>query len=375
MSFSESLLKYDEKTVFSLRELYGKYGYSQYKMSKFEEYDLYVRNKDFLISDHVITFTDTNGKLMALKPDVTLSIIKNSKDLPETVQKVYYDENVYRVSKGTQSFKEIMQVGLECIGNLDDYCLYEVLMLAAKSLQTISSDCVLDISHLGILSSVLDYLSPPAEIRDNILQCIGEKNLHGLCKLCSQAGIEAAKTEVLKKLISLYGKPEEILPALKRLLAGIVDVGPLEQLNRLIDAFGDCTLKEMLRIDFSVISDMKYYNGIVFKGFVQGIPNSILSGGQYDKLMQKMHRSSGAIGFAVYLDQLERLDENGEQYDVDAVLLYDRDDDLQAIARTVSELTASGIRVLLQRTLPEKIKYKYLMQWKNGEVNRIENDA
>ena len=105
MSFGESLLKYDEKTVFSLRELYGKYGYSQYKMSKFEEYDLYVRNKDFLISDHVITFTDTNGKLMALKPDVTLSIIKNSKDLPETVQKVYYDENVYRVSKGIQSFK------------------------------------------------------------------------------------------------------------------------------------------------------------------------------------------------------------------------------------------------------------------------------
>ena len=75
------------------------------------------------------------------------------------------------------------------------------------------------------------------------------------------------------------------------------------------------------------------------------------------------------------MDQLERLDENGEQYDVDAVLLYDHDDDLQAIARTVSELTANGIRVLLQRTLPEKIKYKYLMQWKNGEVNRIENDA
>ena len=375
MSFVESLLKYDEKTVFSLRELYGKYGYLQYKMSKFEEYDLYVRNKDFLISDHVITFTDTNGKLMALKPDVTLSIIKNSKDLPETVQKVYYDENVYRVSKGTQSFKEIMQVGLECIGDLDDYCLYEVLMLAAKSLQTISGDCVLDISHLGILSSVLDYLAPPAEIRDNILQCIGEKNVHGLGQLCAQAGIEAAKTEVLKQLISLYGKPEKILPELKQLLAGIVDIAPLEQLNRLINAFDDCTLKQMLRIDFSVVSDMKYYNGIVFKGFVQGIPNSILSGGQYDKLMQKMHRGSGAIGFAVYLDQLERLDTNGEQYDVDAVLLYDRNDDLQAIAQKVSELTANGTKVLLQRTVPEKIKYKYLMQWNNGEVNRIENDA
>ena len=72
--------KYEESTVFALRSLYSKYGYSQYKMNKFEEYDLYVKNKDFLISDSVITFTDTNGKLMALKPDVTLSIIKNTKD-------------------------------------------------------------------------------------------------------------------------------------------------------------------------------------------------------------------------------------------------------------------------------------------------------
>ena len=71
---------FEEKVTFALRDLFSSYGYSRYKMSRFEEYDLYVRNKDFLISDSVITFTDTNGKLMALKPDVTLSIIKNGKD-------------------------------------------------------------------------------------------------------------------------------------------------------------------------------------------------------------------------------------------------------------------------------------------------------
>ena len=75
-------IKNEERIVFSLRSLYGGYGYSRYKMSKFEEYELYVRNKDFLISDSVITFTDTNGKLMALKPDVTLSIVKNGRDIP-----------------------------------------------------------------------------------------------------------------------------------------------------------------------------------------------------------------------------------------------------------------------------------------------------
>ena len=131
MLINESLLKYDEKAVFALRELYSKYGFTQYKMSKFEEYDLYVKNKDFLVSDNVITFNDTNGKLMALKPDVTLSIIKNTKDIKGFVQKFYYNENVYRVSQRTKNFKEIMQIGLECIGDIDDYCIAEVLALAA----------------------------------------------------------------------------------------------------------------------------------------------------------------------------------------------------------------------------------------------------
>ena len=72
----------NEAITFALRSLYDRYGYSRYKMNKFEEYDLYARNKDFLICESVITFTDLDGKLMALKPDVTLSIVKNTKDAP-----------------------------------------------------------------------------------------------------------------------------------------------------------------------------------------------------------------------------------------------------------------------------------------------------
>ena len=73
-------LKKDEQAVLLLRKLYQSYGYQPYKMSRFEEYDLYAKNKSFLVSENILTFTDTNGKLMALKPDVTLSIIKNIPD-------------------------------------------------------------------------------------------------------------------------------------------------------------------------------------------------------------------------------------------------------------------------------------------------------
>ena len=81
MNFQSDIIRGDEKAVFSLRSLYSSFGFKQFRMSKFEEYDLYVKNKDFLVSNEVITFTDGSGKLLALKPDVTLSIIKNSKGL------------------------------------------------------------------------------------------------------------------------------------------------------------------------------------------------------------------------------------------------------------------------------------------------------
>ena len=41
------VLKRDEQTAVQLRSLYQTYGYLRYKMSKFEEYDYYARNKDF----------------------------------------------------------------------------------------------------------------------------------------------------------------------------------------------------------------------------------------------------------------------------------------------------------------------------------------
>ena len=137
MNINSGILKYDEKASCILRSLYKQYGYKQYKMNKFEEYELYLENKDFLISDNIITFTDTNNKLMALKPDVTLSIIKNLSKENTDLQKLFYTENVYRISDRTESFKEIMQVGLECIGNIDTYCIYEVLKLAAESLKSL----------------------------------------------------------------------------------------------------------------------------------------------------------------------------------------------------------------------------------------------
>ena len=300
-------LSFQEKVIFSLRALYLKYGYGQYKMSKFEEYDLYAKNKDFLISDSVITFTDTNGKLMALKPDVTLSIIKNLNNQTGQLHKLFYNENVYRISKGNQSYKEIMQVGLECIGDVTEADILQVLILAAKSLQTISQSCVLNVANLDLLSQVLSGL----ERADEVLACVADKNEDGLKKL----NLPEKELTVLTALIRTCGPAQEVLPGLIGELKDLCDVSSLEALARMIGAVEEQEIRDMLQVDFSVFSDIHYYNGIVFKGFVEGVPTAVLSGGQYDKLMQKMRRSSSAIGFAVYLDMLDMVEEATAQCD------------------------------------------------------------
>ena len=374
MLINDSLLKYDEKAVFALRELYSKYGFTQYKMSKFEEYDLYVKNKDFLVSDNVITFNDTNGKLMALKPDVTLSIIKNTKDIKGFVQKFYYNENVYRVSQRTKNFKEIMQVGLECIGDIDDYCIAEVLALAARSLNTFGSDVVLDISHLGIISELFDYAGVPEESRDSVMKLIGEKNTHEIDNLLLSIGIDNEKIDEVNKIVSIYGEPESVIKQMKETMAFAKKSKYIESFERIFNAVNLAGLGNILRIDFSVTGDVTYYNGIVFRGFISGIPSSVLSGGQYDKLMKKMQKRSGAIGFAVYLDMLERYLGNKKEWDIDTVILYDESTSLELLNDTVENYAKKG-SVCVQRCIPEKFAYKTLVKISNGEVNVLENDA
>lgn len=367
-------LKYDEQAVFLLRSLYSKYGYKQYKMRKFEEYDLYVRNKDFLISDSVITFTDTNGKLMALKPDVTLSIVKNTKDSDGSVQKVYYDENVYRVSKGTHSYKEIKQAGLECIGDVDTYCVCEVLSLAVKSLMTISESCVVDVSDLAILFALYDYIGLSYETRTRMTLLISDKNTHEMKRLCEDMSVSAESTALLEELISYNGTPDEILPRLKAMAERIGAQAEFSEFESVVSSL-DEELQSKLRIDFSVVSDINYYNGIVFKGFIDKIPDSVLSGGRYDSLMQSMSRKSKAIGFAVYIDMLERFNIKEREFDYAAVLLYSENDSISTVKNAAQRLINEYGCVFTAKKLPEKATYGKLFELQNGEVILIENNA
>ena len=114
-------------------------------------------------------------------------------------------------------------------------------------------------------------------------------------------------------------------------------------------------------MDFSVVNDLNYYNGLVFKGFISGVPTSILSGGQYDKLMKKMKRSAGAIGFAIYLDELSKLDGTKSDYDIDIAIEYGDADKKQAL-KIVYDLVEKGNSVLVEKKIPSGVRYKQIIK-------------
>ena len=300
----EAVLTAEERTALALRALYADRGFQPYKMSKFEPYDLYASNKDFLSSEHIVTFTDISGRLMALKPDVTLSIIKNTELAPGETKKLYYHETVYRVPRGAPGFRELTQVGLECIGETDLHTVAEVLSLACESLKLISENWVLDVSHFGLISETLSGAGLTGASAKAALRCLNEKNAHGLQAVLAENGVDPVWGHKLQTLLSVYGAPQTALPALEEAF------GENDCVEALVSAVNSVQ-NARVQIDFSVPANIKYYNGIVFKGYIKGLPDYVLSGGQYDHLMKRMKKNSRALGFAVYLDAL-RLPERGE---------------------------------------------------------------
>ncbi len=355
---TDLILKNEEQAIFTLRSLYRRYGYAPYKMSQFEEYDLYVRNKDFLVSDQIITFSGPGGHLMALKPDVTLSIVKNAPDEPGVVQKVYYNENVYR------DYREILQAGLECVGDLGDYEIAEVVLLAAKSLELLGERFVLDVSHMGLISAVLDSCGLDAQAKKQALKCLRRKNTHELKALC---GNNEKAWETLSTLSACRGTGREVLAQVAAVLTTDAERQALEELESLWTILEGSGCGGSVRLDFSVGNDMRYYSGVVFRGYLAGIPSSVLSGGQYDKLPRKMGRKSRAIGFAIYLDLLQDLQKTENAFDVDTVILHDGTVDTTVLTAAAEKFAKDG-SVLVTRTLPIGRNWKELVRYENGEA-------
>lgn len=331
-----------------LRPLYEARGFRRTTPGKFESYSLYMENRNFLDCDHVITFMDMDGNLQALKPDVTLSIVKNiPKEELASHEKLYYLDEVYRTNQDTREYKVFSQIGVELIGQEDPFTNLEVVDLALDSLSLMNLDYVLNISHLGFTIGLFEAISLSHGVRQRVLEAIHAKSLHALAAALEEETLSEPDRAALLALGELYGPFVKILPRLKSLCRNAQMDFAYEELRQLSDILehreeGHCFF------DCSVVNDLDYYNGLLFRGYLKGMPKAVLSGGRYDNLLQRMKKKSCAIGFGINLSEYALHQKNPVQDKFDLLIRYESGCDYRLLLERQKSLVRDGMRVRLE---------------------------
>lgn len=356
--------------LLNLRKLYDSYGYKKISLPSFEEYELYNENKDFILGN-ILTIMNPSGNLLALRPDITLSIAKKiSKEKTSKYDKVYYQENIYTTSKYA-GYNEKEQLGVELIGKETLFLNFEIVSLALKSLEIMSKKNMLVLSHAGFISSIFENVE--LEIKEKIFEYINNKNSHDIKIILEKnKNISAELKNLIYELPNLSGNIEEIEKKLSKYELNPEIVKILSELKNLYDLIIKFYDKKKVLFDFSIIKNLKYYNGLVMQGFIDKIPNAVLSGGRYDKLFEKFGVDTGAIGFAVVTDNLNEFYKNENQKDFDILLLYD-ESNFEKLAEIVDNLVKDGNRVRTQNIACdgcdfETFNYDKKYIFENGEL-------
>ena len=344
MSQTYDPLSRAERAGLELRGLYERYGYRKYRMGQFEEYSLYMDNKNFLSSENVIVFTDLDGRLMALKPDITLSIVRHAAKEPAAAEKLYYNETIYRPSAESHTFKEISQMGMEYIGVIDRYATSEVLLLAAKSLEAFGLPWLLEISDMRFVVGLLDALGLQDGLRSRALIALGQKNRPALTAIAAEAGLAGPDAEALAAPAGLYGPWETTLAQARGLCRSAGMAEALEELEAICRSITR-ERAERIQLDFSLAGHTDYYNGVLLRGYLEGLPRAVLVGGRYDGILKKLGKAGGGIGFGLDLSEIAQLPGDSGETPLDLLVRYTEDADPAAVAASVADAADSGLRV------------------------------
>ena len=363
--------------LLNIRKMYDSYGYKKISLPSFEEYDLYNENKDF-IDRNVLTVMSPNGKLLALRPDITLSVAKKvSKDQSLKYSKIYYQENTYNLTKYV-GYEEDEQLGIELIGKESTFLDFEIINLAVKSLDIINKKSMIVLSHAGFISSIFENFDLEYETKEQILDCINRKNSHDIQKILKKnEHISENVKKLIYKIPELSGNLENIeKELLKYEINGNTKkiLSELKQLNSLLMKFYK---KSKIIFDFSVVKNLNYYNGIILQGYIEDFPNVILTGGRYDKLFEKFGVDTGAVGFAILTDGLKGYYKDTDKKDFEVLITYDNSD-FEKLVEIVNDFQKKGLRVRTENieNLGESdfeifnFDEKYVFQ--NGELKKEE---
>lgn len=349
-----------------LKDLFTGFGYSEVVTPGIEFYDLFSGSSRNFQQERLYKLVDSKGRLITLRPDSTIPIARLASTRLASARlplRLYYNQNIFEnnaLLKGRSD--EISQAGIELIGGKNTKRAdYEALCTAVDALASFDNDGFrLEIGHIGYFKELVAKLNVDDSVREEIRLLISTKNYPALNDLLDGIGNNQV-TKALKYLPGLFGGAEVIDKAAELFTDDNISK-ILDYLREVFDRLSGLGYDGKISLDLGIVSHTDYYTGIVFKGYLTGVGQSVLKGGRYDKLLGEFGKDCPAVGFGVNCDlvaqKILKNDNLPSQKVPDCIVFGENDCVVEAIAYA-QQLVKKGMTIenSLFDTLDETIEY------------------
>lgn len=273
-------------------------------------YDLFEQGMGPAEAQRGFRFTDNDGRLLALRPDVTSSVARVAAtllaDRPRPLR-FCYAAAVFRQQPQSHAEwrRENTQLGCELIGAGGQPADLEILLLAAEILSRLSlreSSCI-TINNVEIFNGIAAQLNLDELARERMRRLIDTRQAAELQRFLQSYVTTSEERDAFKQLTQLNGK-RDVLRAARRVITNSRSSAALDSLEELWNAIESRELSEAFEIDLGDVSSLDYYTGLSLKVFVHGAGSSVGRGGRYDGLTGSFGRAEPAVGFVLNLDAL-----------------------------------------------------------------------
>lgn len=289
-------------------DIFYKWGYKEIITPTVEFYETFNHDSQTLKEEDMYKFFDNRGRILVLRPDMTIPIARvvETKFKDESLPiKLRYNSNVFRVHASLGGKRnEYTDCGVELIGLEDKKSDLEVLVLALEALEKLGlSNFKLEIGNIGFFEGVFKTLNISKESKEIIAQYIEDKNLKNLEDYLDEIDIKDEYKEFFNKLPWLFGD-RSILEEAKVLAFNEELKANLEYLENLYSELDILGYGNKVTFDLGMVPRLNYYTGIIFRGYGEGVGNTVLRGGRYDNLITIGEEYIPAIGFSLDINSV-----------------------------------------------------------------------
>jgi ATP phosphoribosyltransferase regulatory subunit len=285
------------------------WSYEEITTPTVDYYTLFEHGMGRAEAHRAFRFTDTDGRLLALRPDVTSAVARAAATLfadRERPLRLCYAAPVYRQQPQSHAEwrRESTQIGCELIGANTRVADLEVLAIASEFLGRLDLEgsYAITLNDVGIFNGVADRLNLNPTSREEMRQLIDVRNAVDLERFLSPytSGTEA---QAFARLMQLSGKRES-LDLARNVISNEQSRAALHRLESLWNVIESVGLTNSFEIDLGDVARLDYYTGLTFKIYVNGAGSRVGSGGRYDGLTASFGKAEPAVGFVVDLDAL-----------------------------------------------------------------------